>query len=250
MRRRILFAFEAAEREPDAARRRAWLSFVVVGAGPTGVELAGAVREIAARTMARDFRRFDPKTTRVVLVEGAERVLAAFPEGLSRRARALLERRGIEVRTGVLVTGVDEDGVSLGAERLEARTVLWAAGVRAVPLTATLSAPLTRDGRVLVEPELSVPGRPEIQVIGDLAALREASGEWVPGMAPAAIQEGRHAAANVQRALRGEPALPFRYRDKGTLATIGRSAAVARIGRFETGASSRGCCGSPSTSPG
>ena len=235
MRRRILFAFEAAEREPDAARRRAWLSFVVVGGGPTGVELAGAVREIAARTMARDFRRFDPTTTRVVLVEGAERVLAAFPEGLSRRARALLERRGIEVRTGVLVTGVDEDGVSLGAERLEARTVLWAAGVRAVPLTATLSAPLTRDGRVLVEPDLSVPGRPEIQVIGDLAALRDASGEWVPGMAPAAIQEGRHAAANVRRALRGEPAAAFRYRDKGTLATIGRSAAVARIGRFETG---------------
>ena len=233
MRRRMLFAFEAAEREADPDERQAWLCFTVVGGGPTGVELAGALREIATRTMARDFRRFDPGTARVVLVEGSPRLLQAFPEGLSRRAQEMLAERGVEVRTGTLVTGVDQQGLWLGAERLPSRTVLWAAGVRAGPLARSLAAPQTPDGRVLVESHLGVPGYPRIQVIGDLAAVRAADGTWVPAMAPAAIQEGRHAAENVLRALRGEPPAAFVYRDKGVLATIGRAAAVARIGRFE-----------------
>ncbi len=234
MRARLLRAFEAAERAEDARAREAWLTFVVVGAGPTGVELAGALREIAQRTLARDFRRFDPRQSRVLLLDAAERVLPAFPEPLARRARAMLEHRGVEVRTGVRVEAVDELGVLAGGERVSARTVLWAAGVRGEPLAATLGVELTRDGRVLVAPDLSVPGHPEAFVAGDLAALKQ-DGEWIPGMAPAAIQEGRHAADNVSRALRAEPALPFRYRDRGLLATIGRAAAVARIGRFHFG---------------
>ena len=232
VRRRMLYAFEAAERETDPERRRPWQTFVVVGGGPTGVELAGALREIAAKTMVRDFRRTDSRDTRVVLVEASERLLAAFPERLSVRAKEMLEERGVEVRTGSLITEVDADGVRIGDERLAAKTVLWAAGVRAVALAETIAAPRTRDGRILVAPDLSVPGRPEIQVVGDLAALRRENGEWVPGMAPAAIQEGRHAARNVLRALRGEPLAPFSYRDKGELATIGRAQAVARIGRL------------------
>jgi len=230
----MLLAFEAAEREADPDRRRAWQTFVVVGAGPTGVELAGALREIATRTMVRDFRRIDPSETRVVLVEGADRVLPTFPEPLSRRARGMLEGLGVEVRTGVLLTSVDAERVRVGEELLDARTVLWAAGVQAVPLTRTLDVPLTKDGRVLVNSDLTVPGHPEIHVAGDLAALRQ-DGEWVPGMAPAAIQEGRHAARNVIRALRGQSPLPFRYRDRGALATIGRAAAVARLGRLHFG---------------
>jgi NADH dehydrogenase len=238
MRRRMLLAFEAAEREADAARRRAWQTFVVVGGGPTGVELAGALREIALETMARDFRRADPRATRVVLVEGSARLLQSFPEKLSARARELLESTGVEVRTGDLITDIDELGVTVGGERIEARTVLWAAGVRAVDLTRSLGAPLTRDGRVLVQPDLSVPGHPEIQVVGDLAALRRndvPGEEWIPAMAPAAIQQGRHAGTNVLRMLRGEPPLAFAYRDKGVLATIGRAKAVARVGGIEFG---------------
>lgn len=236
MRRRMLLAFEAAEREGDAARRKAWQTFVVVGGGPTGVELAGALREIALETMARDFRSADPRATRVVLVEGSPRLLQAFPAKLSTRAREMLASIGVEVRTESLITAIDEHGVSVGAERIEARTVLWAAGVRGVDLTRSLDAPLTRDGRVLVQPDLSVPGHPEIQVVGDLAALRRSDiqdEEWIPAMAPAAIQQGRHAGKNVLRALRGEPARPFVYRDKGVLATIGRAKAVARVGGFQ-----------------
>jgi NADH dehydrogenase len=233
VRRRMLLAFEAAERERDPAARRAWLSFVVVGAGPTGVELAGALREIALRTLARDFRRIDPAEARVVLLEGAERVLPSFPPGMSEDARDMLVRLGVEVRTGTRVSGVDAEGVALGTERLAARTVLWAAGVRAVSVAPGLKAERTRDGRFLVEPDLSLPGAPEIQVAGDLAALRDERGEWVPAMAPGAIQGGRHAAENVLRRLRGEPPLAFRYRDRGLLATVGRKAAVARLGRFE-----------------
>jgi NADH dehydrogenase len=232
IRRRILLAFEMAEREEDPGRRVPWLSFVIVGAGPTGVELAGALREIAARTLARDFRSFDPRATRVFLLDAAERVLPTFPAPLSEAAKQLLVERGVEVHTGAQVVGIDSRGVSLaGGTRLEARTVLWAAGVEASPLGRSLGTRLDGQGRVVVEPDLSVPGRPEIFVAGDLAAVRHGPG-WVPGLAPAAVQEGRHAAECIARDLAGEPRKPFRYRDRGMLATIGRAAAVAAIGRL------------------
>jgi NADH dehydrogenase len=233
IRRRILLAFERAEREVDERARTALLTFVVVGAGPTGVELAGALKEIASRTLAADFRHIRPESARILLLEAAPRVLPPYSERLSRSARAQLERLGVEVRTGAAVTGIDDAGVSIGDERIEARTVLWAAGVAASPLARGLGAPLDKAGRVRVNADLSVPGRPEIFVAGDLAALEQEDGSLVPGVAPAALQEGRHAARNVVRALRGEAALPFRYRDKGLMATIGRAAAVARIGRLE-----------------
>jgi NADH:ubiquinone reductase (H+-translocating) len=233
IRRRILLAFERAERETDERARRAFLTFVVVGAGPTGVELAGALAEIASRTLAADFRHIRPDSARVVLLEAAPRVLPPYPERLSRSAREQLERLGVEVRTGAMVTRIDDAGVSIGDERIEARTVLWGAGVAASPLARALGAPLDKAGRVRVNADLSVPGRPEIFVVGDLAAFEQEDGSPVPGIAPAAIQEGRHAARNVARAARGEPTVPFRYRDKGLMATIGRAAAVARIGRFE-----------------
>src|SRR5512138_130796 len=233
IRRRILLAFERAEREEEAAARTALLTFVVVGAGPTGVELAGALAEIARHTLAADFRHFDPESARIVLVEAAPRVLPTYPAKLSSAAHRQLVRLGVEVRTGTRVTGVDAGGVSVGGERILSGTVLWGAGVAASPLARTLGATLDRAGRVLVRPDLTVPGHPEIAVAGDLAAVATEGGEPVPGVAPAAIQEGRHAAKNVLRALLGEPLAPFRYRDKGMLATIGRAAAVARIGRLE-----------------
>jgi NADH dehydrogenase len=228
IRRRLLVAFETAEREADPAARKPWLTFVVIGAGPTGVELAGAMREIAQRTLARDFRNFDPRETRVVLLDAAPRVLPSFPEELSASARALLERRGVEVRTGAAVTAIDAQGVTAGDARIEARTVVWAAGVQASSLARSLGAPLDKAGRVLVEPDLTVPGHPDVYVVGDLAAVR-AGGGWVPGMAPGAIQEGRHAAANVLATIAGRPRRAFRYHDRGLLATIGRSAAVAEV---------------------
>ncbi len=230
IRRRVLLAYEAAEREPDPARRREWLTFVVIGGGPTGVELAGALAEISRHALARDFRNFDPAHARVVLVEGTARLLPPYPPELSERARVQLARLGVEVRTGAMVTGLDGAGVSIGGERLAARTVLWAAGVAASPLARSLGVPLDRAGRVPVGPDLAVPGRPRIFVIGDLASLQQ-DGKPVPGVAPAAVQMGRHAAANVGRALRGEPLAPFRYRDRGMLATIGRGAAVAAFRR-------------------
>jgi NADH dehydrogenase len=231
IRRRVLLAFERAERDEDPARRRAWLTFVIVGGGPTGVELAGALAEIARHTLRRDFRRIHPPDARILLVEGAPRVLPPYPEALSEKARAQLEALGVEVRLGALVTEVDAEGVSLGSERIAARTVLWAAGVQASPLARGLGAPLDRAGRVLVTPELALPGHPEVFVLGDLASLQQ-DGRPVPGIAPAAIQMGRHAAANLRRLAHGEPALPFRYRDKGLLATIGRGAAVASVGKL------------------
>ncbi len=234
IRRRMLLAFEAAERETDAARRRVWLSFVVVGGGPTGVELAGAIREIAMRTLARDFRNFDPRETRVILVDAAPRLLPAFPEKLSERARRMLEARAVEVRTGVTVTAVDAGGVSLGDERVDAATVLWAAGVAPSPLAASLGAPRDRAGRVRVAPDLSLPGHPEVFVVGDLAHVEQDGGP-VPGMAPPAIQMGRHAAAAIRADLAGRPRRPFRYRDRGMLATVGRRAAVASVGGIEIG---------------
>ncbi|HET8539635.1 MAG TPA: NAD(P)/FAD-dependent oxidoreductase [Anaeromyxobacter sp.] len=234
IRRRLLGAFEMAERERDPELRRPWLTFVVVGAGPTGVELAGALAEIARRTLARDFRRFSPASARVLLLEAAPRVLPPYPPDLSEKARRQLERIGVEVRTGAQVTAIDEEGVIASGERISARTVLWGAGVAASPLARSLGVPLDRAGRVPVAPDLSVPGFPDILVAGDLALVVQ-DGAPVPGVAPAALQMGEAAAENVLRDLRGEPRRPFRYRDKGLLATIGRASAVARVGRFRFG---------------
>jgi NADH dehydrogenase len=231
IRTRILLAFEQAERETDPARRAALLTFVVVGAGATGVELAGTLAEIARHTLKGEFRRFDPHLARVVLVEGTDRVLPPYPADLSEKARRQLERLGVTVWLGRRVTGIDAGGVSLGSDRLEAKTVIWAAGIASSPLGRSLGAPLDRAGRVRVEPDLSVPGHPEVFVAGDLAAV--GGGKPVPGIAPAAKQMGRHAAQNVVRLLKGEKTLPFRYRDYGQLATIGRAAAVVDMGRFK-----------------
>ncbi len=234
IRRRVLLAYELAEREIDPARRTALLTFVVVGAGPTGVELAGALAEIARHVLARDFHHIDPASARVVLVEAGPRVLPAFAPELSAAAQRRLERMGVQVLLGRPVSGIDANGVSMGSERIVSSCVLWGAGVQASPLASTLGAPLDRAGRVLVEPDLSVPGAPEVFVIGDLAAARAPDGKPVPGVAPAAIQGGRHVARSIERLLRGEKAEPFRYQDKGSLATIGRAAAVAEVGRLKT----------------
>jgi len=230
IRRRVLLAFEHAERETDPAKRAAWLTFVVIGAGATGVEMAGMLAEIARHTLKGEFRRFDPRNARVVLVEATDRVLPPYTPDLSERARRQLERLGVTVWLGRRVTGIDEGGVQLGGERLEAKTVIWCAGVAGSPVGATLGVPLDRAGRVIVEPDLSVPGHPEVQVVGDLAQVATHQPP-VPGVAPAAKQMGRHAARNILAALAGRPARPFRYRDYGQLATIGRSAAVAMFGK-------------------
>jgi NADH dehydrogenase len=229
IRRRVLTAYERAEREPDPAAQRALLTFVVVGGGPTGVELAGALAEISRYTLAADFRHIHPESARVVLVEAMPRVLPAYSDRLSAAARCQLEGLGVEVRTEAPVTRIDPDGVELaGGERIASRTVLWGAGVAASPLGRELGASLDRAGRAEVRPDLSVPGRPEVFVIGDLARVVQ-RGVPVPGLAPAAIQEGRTAARNVIRLARGRRTLPFRYRDRGTLSTIGRAAAVGEV---------------------
>jgi NADH:ubiquinone reductase (H+-translocating) len=228
IRRRMLVAFERAERETDPARRAAWLTFVVIGGGPTGVELAGQFAEIARHTLRGEFRRIDPHSARIVLVEGASRILTAYPPDLSTKAQLQLERLGVTAWVGRMVTNVDAEGVSLGDERISAKTVVWAAGVAASPLAKSLGVPLDRAGRVPVAPDLSVPGHPEIFVIGDLAAV-----EGVPGIAPAAKQMGRLAALNVVNSLKGKARKPFRYRDYGQLATIGRNSAVAVIGKLK-----------------
>jgi NADH dehydrogenase len=228
IRARILTAYERAERETDPARRAAWLSFVVIGGGATGVELAGTLAEIARHTLPGEFRRFDPAKARVMLVEGSDRVLPPYPPELSEKARLQLERLGVTVWLGKTVTGVDAEGVTMGAERLEAKTVLWAAGVTSSPLGRTLGAPLDRAGRVQVAPDLSLPGHPEVFIAGDLAAIA-----GVPGIAPAAKQMGHHAAKNVLRLLQGGATQDFRYRDYGQLATIGRNAAVAVFGKLK-----------------
>jgi len=231
IRRRILLAFEAAERETDRDRRAAWLTFVIVGGGPTGVELAGAIAEIARRILREDFRRIDPRSARVLLAEAGPRLLPAFDAGLAEKTERSLRALGVEVLTGSPVTAIDATGVSIGERRVAARIVLWAAGVAASPLARSLGAPLDRAGRVPVAPDLTLPGHPEVFVIGDLAALRQ-DGRPVPGVAPAAKQMGRQTARNILRALRGLPYRPFRYRDAGSLATIGRAAAVADFGRI------------------
>jgi NADH:ubiquinone reductase (H+-translocating) len=232
IRQRVLMAFEVAERETDDSRRRAWMTFVIVGAGPTGVELAGTLAEVTRQTLARDFRHIKTASARVILVEASPRVLGAYTEDLSEAARQQLEKLGVTVWTGVQATGIDVEGIWIGRERIHAHTVIWAAGVAASPLARTLGVPLDRDGRVMVEPELTIPGHNDVYVIGDLAHV-EHDGALVPGVAPAAMQEGWHAAQNIMRTLRNQPRLPFRYVDKGMLATIGRGAAVAKIGRIK-----------------
>ncbi len=231
VRRRVLSAFEAAERQADATQRTATLTFVVVGGGPTGVELAGALSEIGRLTVAKDFRTFDPRRLRVVLVEGLDRVLPPYTPQLSAAAKRQLEALGVEVRTNSRVTKIDATGVWLGDEHIDARTVLWAAGVAASPLAKALGVPLDRAGRVLVNPDLSVPGHPNVFVAGDLMHFEQNGGQ-VPGVAPAAIQSGRAAARNVWLTVTGRATQPFRYRDKGSLATIGRAKAVGQIGRW------------------
>lgn len=235
IRRRVLLAYEAAEQEPDPQRRREWMTFVVIGAGPTGVELAGALSEIARNAMDRDFRHINPSDARVVLLDGAKAVLPVYPEDLSQSAREQLEKLGVEVQTGQMVTAIDERGVTAGELRIEARTTLWAAGVQASPLAKCLDVELDKAGRVLVEDDLSLPGDSRVFVAGDLAAVRW-NDSWVPGVASAAIQEGKHVAKNIMRAVEGFDMRPFVYRDKGSLATIGRAAAVADIrGRHLSG---------------
>jgi len=232
IRRRVLLAFEEAERDPDPLLQEEWLTFVVVGAGPNGVEMAGTLAEIARHTLRGEFRHIDPARARIVLVEAADRVLPPYTPDLSDKARQQLEDLGVRVLTGTTVTGVDARGVQLGRERIAARTIVWAAGVAASPLGRSLGLPVDRAGRVKVEPDLSVPGHPEVFVTGDLALVVQ-DGRPVPGVAPAANQMGRHAARNVLRALEGQPHAPFHYVDKGSLATIGRRAGVAHIGRLK-----------------
>jgi NADH dehydrogenase len=234
IRRRVLLAFEAAERENDSMAQAALLTFVVVGAGPTGAELAGALSEIARQTMLRDFRRINPGSARVILAEGLSRVLPSYPPELSEKARQQLERLGVEVMTNAIVTSMSENEVCIGDRPIPARTVLWAAGVQASPLARSLGVPLDRAGRVIVNDDLTIPGHDDVHVIGDLASVKmNESGAIVPGVAPAAIQEGLHAAQNIERAVAGKPLEKFRYRDKGSLATIGRAAAVADFGAIK-----------------
>jgi NADH dehydrogenase len=232
IRRRVLLAYERAEMEQDPARQRMLLTFVVVGGGPTGVELAGALGEMSRFTLARDFRHIDPALARVMLIEAGPRILPSFPAKLARRATRDLESLGGQGWTSSAVTGIDASGVDVGSERIQTATALWAAGVQASPLAKSLDAPLDRNGRVLVEPDLGVPGHPEIFAIGDMASARDENGSPLPGLAPVAKQQGAHVARNIRRMLRDEPRLPFHYVDRGQMATIGRSRAIAAVGRI------------------
>ncbi len=228
LRRKLLLAFEQAEACADPAERAAWLEFAIIGGGPTGVELAGTLAEIARHTLRDQFSNIDPASARVRLIEAGPRVLASFPEELSEKARHQLQKLGVEVSTGVPVTGIDAGGYRLGEAYVRSRTIVWAAGVAASPLARSLGVPLDRAGRVPVEADLSVPGYPEVFVAGDLAAVQQ-DGSPVPGVAPAAKQMGSHVARALQARLQGAPPRPFRYRDFGNLATIGRMAAVVDL---------------------
>jgi NADH dehydrogenase len=225
IRRRVLLSFELAERETDPTRRRELLTFVIIGAGATGVEMAGALAEISRHALVRDFQNIDPSQARILLLEGADKVLPTFAEKLSLKARRSLEKLGVEIRTGTRVTNIDETGVYIGEERIAARTMIWAAGVAASPVARSLGVELDRAGRVPVTPELTLPGHPEVFVVGDLALFKQ-DGQPIPGVAPAAMQEGTHAARNILRQLHGKPMESFSYWDRGTFAVIGRGSAV------------------------
>lgn len=230
IRRRVLTAFELAEREPDAARRQELLTFVVVGGGPTGVELAGAIGELARFVLGRDFRSISPEQADILLLEGGDRILPSFDPVLSRHAVAQLADLGVTVRLGAKVTGIDDHGVHLGGEYLRANTVIWGAGVRATDLTATLGVPLDASGRVLLTQTLQLPGHANAFAIGDMTRF-EQDGAVLPGVSPVAMQMGRAVAANIEHAMHGQPLVPFHYRDKGSMATIGRNRAVAQMGK-------------------
>ncbi len=232
IRRRVLLAFELAERQAETDKEQVQLNFVVVGGGPTGVELAGTLAEISRQVLANEFRTIDPKKTRILLLEGGPRILPAYPSDLSRSAEEQLRQLGVEVQTSAMVTLIEAGAVHVGGTRLPAAVILWAAGVAASPLGKMLGAPVDRAGRVLVNPDLSIPGNPNVFVIGDLAALKDEHGHWLPGLSPVAIQEGKATAHNIGRELQGEPRKNFHYWNKGTLATIGRAAAVADFGRI------------------
>jgi NADH dehydrogenase len=232
IRRRILLAFEHAEREPGAERRRALLTFAIVGGGPTGVELAGAIAEISREVLVRDFRSIDPREAKVLLLEAGPRILPTFPADLAAKARRSLERLGVSVRTGCPVSDVRSESVEAGGSDIPAATILWAAGVRTSPLPSSLGVAQDGAGRLFVEPDLSIPGDRRIFAIGDLAAFLHQTGKPLPGVAPVAIQQGRHVARNIARDLAGKPRRPFHYRDKGNLAVIGRARAIADFGRL------------------
>ncbi|MFZ0287150.1 MAG: NAD(P)/FAD-dependent oxidoreductase [Terriglobales bacterium] len=232
IRRRVLLAFELDERQAASGAPQQPLNFVIVGGGPTGVELAGTLAEISHRVLANEFKSIDPKSTRIILLEGGPRILPAYPEDLSRSAEEQLRHLGVDVHTSAMVTGVEAGIVHMGTTRLSAAVILWAAGVAASPLGKKLGVPVDRAGRVLVNPDLSIPGHPEVFVIGDLVSLKDKNGKMLPGVAPVAMQEGRATAQNIERDLRGEPRRNFHYVNKGNLATIGRAAAVAEFGKI------------------
>ena len=229
LRRRILLAFEYAEKTTDEAARRAAMNFVIIGGGPTGVEMAGAIAEISRHTLAKDFRHINPSEARVILIEGEPRLLAAYPPDLSESARKQLVELGVEVRTSTRATNLTEAGVQIGDEFIPCRVKIWAAGNNASFVGKTLGIPVDRVGRVIVNNDLTIPGHPEVQVIGDLANFPHQTGEPLPGISPVAMQQGRHAARNVLAMINGRKPQRFRYRDKGTMATIGRNKAVADL---------------------
>jgi NADH dehydrogenase len=232
IRRRILLAFEMAEREIDEHRREELLTFVVVGAGPTGVEMAGAIAEISRYVLSSDFRNIDPRRARIILIEAGPRILPTFPEALAAKAEGMLRKLGVEVRLGAAVTAVDATAVTLKNETVRSRTTLWAAGNAASPMLKSIGATLDRAGRVLIRPDLTIEGHPEVFVIGDAAALVGTDGKMLPALAPVAIQQGRHAARNIMNSSAGHPYLDFHYKDRGSMTAIGRSRAIADFGKI------------------
>jgi NADH:ubiquinone reductase (H+-translocating) len=233
IRRRVLMAYEEAERSASTEDRKKLLTFVIVGGGPTGVELAGAIGEMSRFTLAKDFRHIDSASARVILLEAGPRILPMFSETLTQRAMRDLEQLGVQVWTNSTVTKIDADGVEIGAERIRAATVLWAAGVKASSLGQTLGCPIDRQGRVTVEPDLSIPGHPNVFVAGDQASFTHQTQKPLPGTAPVAMQQGRYLAGLIRRDLVGKPRQPFRFADKGQMATIGRSRAIVEVGRWK-----------------